>query len=107
MTIHNTRWLLGGLLSLALLSVQAWAGAEQWQSHTDAAVAAYVDGDYAEAGQRFEAAVNEAEAFGADDPRHRPWIPRAGSHYNHKPPHGSVAGELPINRRQFIPEHFS
>jgi len=35
----------------------------------DAAVEAFVDGDYAEAGQRFEAAVNEAESFGADDPR--------------------------------------
>lgn len=65
----NARWLVVGLFSVALLSVQAWAGPEQWQNHMDAAVEAFVDGDYAEAAQRFEAAVNEAESFDADDPR--------------------------------------
>ena len=63
------RWLVLGLASLILLSVQTSAGIEQWQSHMDAAVEAFVDGDYAEAGQRFEAAVNEAETFGVGDPR--------------------------------------
>ncbi len=65
----KTRWILAGLLSLSFWSAFAWAGAEEWQSHMDAGVEAYVDGDHAEAGKQFGAAVNEAEAFGADDPR--------------------------------------
>ncbi len=35
----------------------------------DAAVEAFVASDYAEAGKQYEAAVNEAEEFGADDSR--------------------------------------
>ncbi len=46
MITADARWLVVGLLSLALLSVQAWAGGAQWQSHMDAAVEAYVDGDW-------------------------------------------------------------
>ncbi len=65
----KARWILAGLLSLSFWSAFAWAGAEEWQSHMDAGVEAYVDGDHAEAGKQYGAAVNEAEAFGADDPR--------------------------------------
>ncbi len=65
----KARWILAGLLPLSFWSAFAWAGAEDWQSHMDAGIEAYVDGDHAEAGKQYRAAVNEAEAFGADDPR--------------------------------------
>ena len=56
-------------MCLALASAHAIAGTDDWQEHMDAAVEAFVASDYAEAGKQYEAAVNEAEAFGADDPR--------------------------------------
>ncbi len=69
MITHSMRWFLPGLLSLALSVAHAIAGPDEWQKHMDAAVEAFVASDYAEAGKQYEAAVNEAEAFGADDPR--------------------------------------
>ncbi len=56
-------------MCLALSSAHATAGTDDWQKHMDAAVEAFVASDYAEAGKQYEAAVNEAEAFGADDTR--------------------------------------
>ena len=45
------------------------SGQSSWQSDMDAGVEAYVEGDYAEAGKQFAAAVKVAEAFGQEDPR--------------------------------------
>ncbi len=69
MITNMTRWLLAGLVCLALWSAHASAHDRAWQSYIDAAVEAYVEGDYAEARKQFERAVKTAEAFGLEDPR--------------------------------------
>ena len=69
MIMHKTTWLLAGLLCLALWLAYAWGQGGHWQSYMDAALAAHVDGDYAEAQKPFEAAVKSAESFGPEDPR--------------------------------------
>ncbi len=66
---HKAKLCLASLICLVLSSAHAIAGPDEWQKHMDAAVEAFVASDYAEAGKQYEAAVNEAEAFGADDPR--------------------------------------
>ena len=65
MMMSKTKWLLAGLLCLALWPAHAWGQGERWQGYIDAAFAAYVDGDYAEAQKSFEAAVKTAESFGS------------------------------------------
>ncbi len=69
MTTQRSKWFLAGLLCLVLWPTHASAHDKTWQSYMDAAVEAYVEGDYAEAGRQFEAAVKTAEAFGSEDPR--------------------------------------
>jgi tetratricopeptide (TPR) repeat protein len=68
-TKQRTKFCLAGLTCLFLSSMHAIAGPDEWQKHMDAAVEAFVASDYAEAGEHYKAAVNEAEEFGADDPR--------------------------------------
>ena len=65
----KSRWILPGLLWLALSFPHALAGADEWQKYMDAAAEAFVAPDYAEAGKHYESAVKEAEVFGTDDPR--------------------------------------
>ncbi len=69
MAPRNTRLWLAALLCLVLWPTHASAHDRAWQSYIDAAVEAYVEGDYAEAGRQFEAAVKRAEAFGPEDLR--------------------------------------
>jgi len=69
MTTQRSKWFLAGLLCLVLWSTYASAQDRAWQSYIDAAVEAYVEGDYAEARKQFERAVKTAEAFGLEDPR--------------------------------------
>jgi CHAT domain-containing protein/tetratricopeptide (TPR) repeat protein len=65
---HQT---LGALtLALALLVPSlARAGESEWQAHIDAGKTAYRAGDYRSAIGSFEAALREAESFGANDLR--------------------------------------
>ena len=58
------------MLAFALLaSSPALAGEAEWKTHMDAGESAYGAGDYRAANARFEAALREAESFGANDPR--------------------------------------
>jgi len=58
------------MLALALLiSGPAHAGEAEWSAHMDAGESAYRAGDYRAATTRFEAALQEAQSFGASDPR--------------------------------------
>ncbi len=67
MTTRKTKWLLVGLVCLALWPAHASAQGGQW--NTAAGIEAYQRGDYAEAEKQFRAALNEAEGFGPQDPR--------------------------------------
>ena len=69
MALRKTRWMIAALLCLVVWPGHGFAQDARWQSHMDAAVEAYVEGDYADARERFEAAVKAAEAFGSEDPR--------------------------------------
>ncbi len=64
MTTTKTRWLLAGLVCLALWPAHASAQGDPWQSYMDAGVEAYLQGDYTEAEKQFAAALKEAEGFG-------------------------------------------
>ena len=58
------------MLALALLvSGPTLAGEAEWLAHNGAGISAYRAGDYRAATTRFEAALREAESFGASDPR--------------------------------------
>ncbi len=60
---------LSVLAVLWLWPATALAQIEQWQGHMDAGAQAYQQGNYPEAEKQFNAAVKEAEGFGAQDPR--------------------------------------
>ena len=61
--------LLPFLAVLWLCSTSAFAHIEQWQSHMDAGVQAYQQGNYPEAEKQLVAALKEVEGFGPQDPR--------------------------------------
>ena len=69
MTTTKLKWLVVGLVFLALWPVHAPAQGGQWQSYITAGEQAYQQADYAEAEKQFEAALKEAGAFGPDDVR--------------------------------------
>ncbi len=69
MITHKTKWLLVGLVCLALWPAHASAQGGQWDTLNAAGIEAYQHGDYAEAEKQFGVALNEAEGFGPQDPR--------------------------------------
>ena len=69
MTIHKAKWLLAGLVCLALWTVDASAQGGEWESYRDAGIEAFLQGDYAEAEKQFATAIKVAEGFGPEDPR--------------------------------------
>ncbi len=69
MITHKTKWLLVGLVCLALWPVHAFAQGGQWNTLNAAGIEAYQRGDYAEAEKQWSAALKEAEGFGPQDPR--------------------------------------
>ncbi len=69
MTKHKTRWLLVGLVCLALWPAHPSAQGSLWETYMDAATAAYQQGNYPEAEKELAAALKEAEGFGPQDPR--------------------------------------
>ncbi|MCH6577531.1 MAG: tetratricopeptide repeat protein, partial [Proteobacteria bacterium] len=60
---------LSVLAVLWLCSATAFAQVEPWQSHMDAGVQAYQQGNYPEAEKQLVGALKEAEEFGPQDPR--------------------------------------
>ncbi len=69
MTTHKTRWLLVGLVCLALWPAHASAQGGPWETYRAAGDKAYQRGNYPEAEKQWGAAVREAEGFGPQDPR--------------------------------------
>ncbi len=69
MITHKTKWLLVGLVCLALWPAHAFAQGGQWNTLNAAGIEAYQRGDYAEAEKQWSAALKEAEGFGPQDPR--------------------------------------
>ena len=65
----KTRWLLAGVLCLALLPPTTHAQDTKWEKSNAAGVEAYQQGRYGEAEKRWLAALEEAESFGPDDQR--------------------------------------
>ncbi len=62
------------LLIPLLISIWLWLGAAiayeaSWRKYNQAGIAAYRQGNYAEAVKQFEAALKEAKGFGEDDVR--------------------------------------
>ncbi|MEE8199617.1 MAG: tetratricopeptide repeat protein, partial [Candidatus Acidoferrales bacterium] len=68
MRLGTTRWLLVGLLCLALWTT-AHAQQTQWEKLIGGGMEAYERGRYAEAEKLWLAALKEAETFGGEDPR--------------------------------------
>ncbi len=68
MRLGTTRWLLVGLLCLALWTT-ALAQQTQWEKLNGAGMEAYERDHYAEAEKLWLAALKEAETFGGEDPR--------------------------------------
>ncbi len=69
MITHKTKWLLVGLVCLALWPAHASAQGGLWETYMAAATKAYQQGNYPEAEKQFGAALKEAEGFGPQDPR--------------------------------------
>ncbi len=69
MITHKTKWLLVGLVCLALWPAHVSAQGGLWQTYIVAGFEAYQRGDYAEAETQLSAALKEAEGFGSQDPR--------------------------------------
>ncbi len=63
------KWLLAGLLCLALWPAHPFAQTGQWEKYMAAADAAYQTGNFAEAEKQFGAALKEAVRFGPKDTR--------------------------------------
>ncbi len=63
-TTQRSKWFLAGLLYLVLWPTHASTQDRAWRSYIDAAVEAYVEGEYAEARKQFDRTVKTAEAFG-------------------------------------------
>ncbi len=66
---RKTRWLLVGMVCLALGLVPASAQETRWEALMADATKAYQRADYAEAERLLLVALQEAEKFGQQDPR--------------------------------------
>ncbi len=69
MTMTKTRWLLVGLVCLALWPAHASAQGGLWETYNNAGVKAYQQGNYPEAEKQLGAALKEAAGFRPQDPR--------------------------------------
>src|SRR3972149_6361581 len=87
---------LAGVLVLALWPGAAVAQSGAWETTMAAGMSAHQGGHYAEAEEKFSAALKEAEAFGPEDPRlaaipnTRPPLPAPGA---------QPAGAEPLSRQ--------
>ncbi|MBI3041197.1 MAG: CHAT domain-containing protein [Betaproteobacteria bacterium] len=93
----SNRFLGAVMLALALLvSGPGLADEAEWAAHIDAGTAAYRTGDYRAAAARFEAALREAESFGASDPRFATTLNNLAALYQTQ---GRYAEAEPLYRR--------
>jgi len=69
MTVARTRWVLVGLLCVAVWLAYAAAQGGRWARLNAAGIEAYQRGDFAEAETQIAAARKVAEGFGPEDPR--------------------------------------
>ncbi len=69
MITHKPKWLLVGLVCLALWPAYTSAQGGLWETYMAAGVKAYQQGNYPEAEKQLGAALKEAEGFGPQDPR--------------------------------------
>ncbi len=69
MTTVKTRWLLVGLVCLALWPAYTSAQGGLWETYMAAATKAYQQGNYPETEKQLGAALKEAEGFGPQDLR--------------------------------------
>ncbi len=70
MITHKTKWLLVGLVCLALAAVAyVFLQVGPWETYMAAGDKAYQQGNYPEAEKQLVAALKEAEGFGPQDPR--------------------------------------
>ncbi len=70
MTTNKKRWLLVGLVCLALAAVAyVFLQVGPWETYMAAGKKAYQQGNYSEAENQFGAALKEAEEFGPQDQR--------------------------------------
>src|SRR3989304_5933747 len=87
---------LAGVLALALWPGAAVAQTGAWETTMAAGRGAHQGGHYAEAEEKFSAALKEAEAFGPEDPRLAASLNNLASLYAAR---GQAAGAEPLLRR--------
>ncbi len=96
MITHKTKWLLVGLVCLALWPAYTSAQGGLWQTYIAAGAKAYQQGDYAQAEKQWSAALKEAEGFGPQDPRLATSLDRLATLYQAK---GSYTEAEPLFQR--------
>ncbi len=96
MTTYKSRWLLVGLLCLALWPVQALAQQGPWERYMRAGIVADQQGNYAEAEKHYEAGLRIAEGFGPQDPRLAINLDNLAQLYHHQ---GRYAEAEPLYKR--------
>ncbi len=70
MITNKTKWLLAGLLCLALAAAAyTFVQGGRSENYNDAGYTAYQQGRYAEAEEQWKAGLKEVETFGPQDPR--------------------------------------
>ena len=112
MTTTKQNWLLVALVligGVALWPMYAPNQEARWESYITAAQQAYQQADYAEAEKQLEAALTEAEAFGADDVHLATSLNNLAELYRTQ---GKYAEAEPLNKRSLAideralgPEH--
>ena len=87
---------LAGVLALALWPGAAVAQTGAWETTMAAGMSAHQGGHYAEAEEKFSAALKEAEAFGPEDPRLAASLNNLASLYAAR---GQAARAEPLSRQ--------
>ncbi len=96
MITHKTKWLLVGLVCLALLPSCAVDEGPTWEAQLAAGNKAFERGDYPEAERRLEPALRKAEGFGPQDPRLATSLNDLGEVYRTQ---GKYAAAEPLHKR--------
>ncbi len=96
MTTNKTRWVLVGLVCLALWPAHASAQGGLWETYMAAGVKAHQQGNYPEVEKQLGAAVKEAEGFGPQYPRLATSLDRLATLYQAK---GSYTEAEPLFQR--------
>ncbi len=99
MITHKTKWLLAGLVCLALAAVAyVFLQVGPWETYMAAGVKAFQQGNYPEAEKQFAAALKEAEGFGPQDPRMAASLNNLGEVYRTQGRYGLLLSEGLMSR---------